>query len=81
MAGRGEADPGSGAFAFVALLDADQAGVLEHGEVLRQVACGQVQVGAKVAEFDAACLVSDREDAQSDALVDEVASQLRRVLS
>src|SRR5438128_7789800 len=37
-AGCGEADPGARPFAGITLLDGDQSGVLQHGEVLGQVA-------------------------------------------
>jgi hypothetical protein len=37
------------------------------------------RVGAKVAELDAACFVRDREDAQSNALVDYVVESVGRV--
>jgi hypothetical protein len=38
LPGGGESDPGAWAFAFVALLDVDQLGLFQDGQVLSEVA-------------------------------------------
>jgi len=47
----GKGDPGAGAPTGIALLDGDQPGVLQHAQVLGQVAGAQFQVGPQVAEL------------------------------
>src|SRR6516165_3820886 len=66
LAGLGEADPGAGAFSGVALLYGDEPGGFQHAKVLGQVACGQPERVAQVAELHPAGLVGDGEDAQPD---------------
>jgi hypothetical protein len=64
----GEADPGAWSFPRIAFADPDQTRVLEGGQVLGQVAAGQFERGAQVAELDLSSLVGDGEDAQAYAL-------------
>ena len=76
----GELDPSAGASALVALLDRDEPSVLQHGEVLREVAGGELEGGAEEAELDPSSLVGDREDAQPDALMDDVVEPVDGVI-
>src|ERR1022692_4779898 len=79
FSGGGEVDPGAAAFAGVAFLDLDQACFLQHGEVLGEVAGGQLQAGAPAAQLDPAGFAGDGQDAEADALVDDVVQAVRRV--
>jgi hypothetical protein len=80
VAGWGEGDPGAGASAFVAFFDVDQSGLLQDGEVLAEVSGGEFEVRAQEAELDAAGLVGDGQDAEADALVDDVVEAVDWVL-
>src|SRR6516162_4863471 len=77
LAGLGEGDPGAGALSGVALLDGDEPGVFQHAKVLGQVACGQPERVAQVAELHPAGLVGDGEDAQPHPLMDDVVEPVR----
>src|SRR5262249_18966379 len=48
----GDADPGLRPPAVVALLHPDQVGLLEHGDVPGEVAGGEIECVAQVAELD-----------------------------
>jgi hypothetical protein len=80
VAGRGEGDPGAWASALVALLDVDESVLLQEGEVLAEVSGGEFEGGAQEAELDAAGLVGDGEDAEADALMDDVIKAIDGVL-
>src|SRR5260370_7412095 len=69
LADLGEGDPGAGALAGVALLYGDEPGVFQHAEVLGQVACGQRESVAQVAELHLTRLAGDGEDAEPPSLM------------
>src|SRR5215467_8030728 len=77
LAGLGEGDPGAGALSGVALLYRDEPGGFQHAKVLGQVACGQPERVAQVAELHPAGLVGDGEDAQTHPLMDDVVEPVR----
>lgn len=79
LPGRGQVDPGTAAFALVAFLDLHQPGLLQYGQMLGEVACGQIQHGPQKAELHSPGLVGDGEDAQSDALVNDVVESVCRM--
>ncbi|GED90646.1 hypothetical protein TNCT6_77310 [Streptomyces sp. 6-11-2] len=72
VAGGSEGEPGARALALVALLDVDQSGLLQDGQVLAEVSGREAKDRAQKAELDPARLVGDGEDAEADALVDDV---------
>jgi hypothetical protein len=72
IAGGREIDPGPGAFPFVSLLDVHQPGPFQDGQVLPEVAGGQLEGGAQEAELHAPGLVGDGEDAEPDSLMNDV---------
>jgi hypothetical protein len=72
-------DPRTGAFALIAFLDLHQPGLLQHCQVLGEVACGQIQRGPQKAELHSPGLGGDGEDAQPDALVNDVEEFVRQV--
>jgi hypothetical protein len=61
----------------VALFDLDQAGRFEDGDVLGEVAGGQLQVGAQVAELDAACFVWAKPNAPSSSTLPLTLTEIR----
>src|SRR5580704_4860295 len=75
----GDAHPGAWLASLVALLDLDQARLLEHGQVPGQVARGQVERLAQVAEVGYLSLGGDGQDAQPVPLVDQVVDPVRRM--
>src|ERR1700679_2340235 len=77
LAGLGEGDPGAGALSCVALLYGDEPGGFQHAKVLGQVACGQPERVAQVAELHPAGLMGDGEDAQPHPLIDDVIERVR----
>src|SRR5215467_791180 len=81
LAGLGEGDPGAGAFSGVALLYGDEPGGFQHTKVLGQVACGQPERVAQVAELHSTGLVGDGEDAQPHPLMDDVVEPVRGMAS
>ena len=52
LTGGGEGDPGARALTLVALLDLDQFGLLQDGQVLPEVTGGQLQSGTEETELD-----------------------------
>src|SRR5262249_19151028 len=66
-----EIDPGPGAFAFVPLLDVHQLGLFQDGQMLPEVAGGQVEGVAQEAELHAAGLGGGGEGGGPDSLVDD----------
>ncbi|MGW3513778.1 hypothetical protein [Streptomyces sp. NPDC000994] len=54
VAGRGQGEPGAGALALVALLDVDQSGLLQDGQVLAEVSSREAEGRAQKAELDPA---------------------------
>src|SRR5690348_14940460 len=76
----GDADPGPRAAAGVALLHLHQAGLLQHGEVLGQVAGSQAERLAQVAELGALRFVGDREDPEPVPLVHGLVQAVGRML-
>src|SRR5215470_5214983 len=77
VAGFGEADPGAGTFAGVTFLDGDEPGVFQHAEMLGQVACGQFERVAQVAEIGSPCLVRDGKYAEPHPLMNDVVKPVR----
>ncbi|MFI0960634.1 hypothetical protein ACH4S8_04310 [Streptomyces sp. NPDC021080] len=59
-------------FPLVALLHLYESGLFEHGQMLTEVAGGQVESAAQKAELHASSLMSDRQDTQPDFLVNDV---------
>jgi hypothetical protein len=72
LPGRREVDPGPGASAFVAFFDVHQLGLFQDGQVLPEVAGGQIEGGAQEAELHTPGLVGDGEDTEPDSLVNDV---------
>src|SRR5215469_15150353 len=77
MPGFGKRDPGAGTFAGVTLLDRDESGVFQHAEMLGQVAGGQFECVAQVAELDSPCLVRDGKNAEPHPLMNDVVEPVR----
>ena len=67
----GDPHPGARAASLVALLDPDQAGLVQHGQVPRQVAGSEAERIAQITELGPR-LGGDGEDAEPVPLVDRV---------
>src|SRR4029077_15651985 len=74
----GDPHPGARAAALVALFHPDQAGLLQHGQVPRQVAGGEAERAAQIAELGPR-LRGDREDAEPVPLMNGVVEPVGRV--